>query len=185
MQEQINKAIEHLNKGDVILYPTDTIIGLGCDATNTEAVKKIIDIKERPSSKSFVLLVANDRMLNSYVKEVPELAWDLMDCSEKPVTIIYSNPKNLPEEILAQDGSIAIRVVREGFCNKLIFKYNKPLVSTSANLSNAAAPSRVKEVSNAIKNHVDYIVDLQSEGNNKASSIIKLGVGGEVEIIRK
>lgn len=184
MQEQINTSLELIKNGKVILYPTDTVVGLGCDATNIEAINRIFDIKKRPQNKSLILLVSSDAMLNRYVEEVPELAWDIIDCSDKPTTIVYSNPKNLPKEALAEDGSIAIRIVRDGFCNKLIHKLNKPIVSTSANLAGASTPSTVKEVSKQILEQVDYIVDLPNTSTNKSSSIIKIELDGTIKIIR-
>ncbi len=130
----MEKALEILKNGGVILYPTDTIWGIGCDATNVEAINKIFEIKKREKTKSMIILVENERRLQDLV-DVPEMAWQIIDLSEKPVTIVYENPKNLPKEILAEDGSIGIRLVKDDFCKKLISKLNKPLVSTSANTS--------------------------------------------------
>ena len=130
----MEKALEILKNGGVILYPTDTIWGIGCDATNVEAINKIFEIKKREKTKSMIILVESERRLQDLV-DVPEMAWQIIDLSEKPVTIVYENPKNLPKEILAEDGSIGIRLVKDDFCKKLISKLNKPLVSTSANFS--------------------------------------------------
>lgn len=186
MQNTINTAIELLKQGKVILYPSDTIWGIGCDATNVDALKKIYEIKEREATKSVILLVSSEAMLNRYVDTVPEMAWNIIDCADQPTTIIYSNPKNLPKELLAKDGSIGIRLVKTGFCNQLIHKFNKPLVSTSANISGQKAAITLKEVDPAILSKVDYVVDLPNhKGTNKASSIIKVGLGGEIQIIRK
>ena len=124
----MEKALEILKNGGVILYPTDTIWGIGCDATNVEAINKIFEIKKREKTKSMIILVENERRLQDLV-DVPEMAWQIIDLSEKPVTIVYENPKNLPKEILAEDGSIGIRLVKDDFCKKLISKLNKPLIN--------------------------------------------------------
>ncbi len=135
----MEKSLEMLKNGGVILYPTDTIWGIGCDATNVEAINKIFEIKKREKTKSMIILVENERRLQDLV-DVPEMAWQIIDLSEKPVTIVYENPKNLPKEILAEDGSIGIRLVKDDFCRKLISKLNKPLVSTSANFNGDKSP---------------------------------------------
>jgi L-threonylcarbamoyladenylate synthase len=126
--------IEILKSGGTILYPTDTIWGIGCDATNIEAVNKIFDIKKREKNKSMIILVESEKRLQDLV-DVPEMAWEIIDLSEKPVTIVYENPRGLPKELLAEDGSIGIRLIKNDFCKKLISKLNRPLVSTSANFS--------------------------------------------------
>ena len=130
----MQNLIDTLKSGGTILYPTDTIWGIGCDATNVEAINKIFEIKKREKSKSMIILVESEKRLQDLV-EVPEMAWEIMDLSEKPVTLIYDNPKGLPKEILAEDGSIGIRLVKDDYLKKLIGKLNKPLVSTSANFS--------------------------------------------------
>lgn len=179
------KAIELLKKGGIIAYSTDTIPGLGCDATNCEAVNKIFEIKQRPENKSMILLVSSDAMLQKYVTEVPEIAWDLIDLSDKPTTLIYPQGKNLPSCVLAQDGSIAIRMVRNGKLQGLIHRFGKPIISTSANLSGQPNPQRMSEIRPEILSKVDLVVDLPSNTTNKASSIIKIQLNGEFEIIRK
>ena len=177
--------IEEL-KNKVFLYPTDTTFGIGCDAANVEAIQKIFKIKNRPDSKSLIILVENEARLQRIV-DVPDLAWDIMDLSEKPVTIIYDNPKNLPEELIAQDNTIAIRLTKDLFCKKLISKLNSPLVSTSANVSGEPAPNSFLEISEKIKNEVDYIFP-ESENfvpKFSGSSIIKLSKDGQVKVIRE
>ncbi|KAF5291733.1 hypothetical protein FQR65_LT20415 [Abscondita terminalis] len=169
-----------------IVYPTDTIWGIGCDATNIEAIKKIYDIKHRDANKSMIILVECERRLQELV-EVPELAWEMMDLSEKPITFIYDNPKGLPKELLAEDGSIGIRLVKNDFCKKLISKLNKPLVSTSANLSGSKSPLKFADIDSEILKGVDYVVeefhDVVSE--YPGSSVIKIGQDGKIKIIRE
>jgi L-threonylcarbamoyladenylate synthase len=178
--------IEHLKKGNTILYPTDTTFGLGCDATNCDAIKRIYQLKNRSDSKSLIILVESEQRLQQLVK-VPDVAWDLIDFSEKPITIIYDNPKNLPRELIASDNTIAIRLTKDDFCKKLISKLKAPLVSTSANLSGEKTPKNFSELSAKIKNEVDYIVP-ECETfipRYEASTIIRLSANGLVKIIRK
>lgn len=178
--------IEVLKSGGTILYPTDTIWGIGCDAKNTEAIQKIFEIKKREPSQSFIILVENDKRLQDLV-DVPEIAWEIMDLSEKPVTIIYETVKNLPKELLAEDGSIAIRVVKNDFCKKLITKMNAPLVSTSANLSGSKSPLKFSDISADIINAVDFVVeDLEDKVSEySGSSIIKIWNDSRIKIIRE
>jgi L-threonylcarbamoyladenylate synthase len=185
MEDIISKTIQVLKDGGVILYPTDTIPGIGCDATNEQALQKVFDIKNRPTNKSLILLVSSDGMLQRYVKEVPDIAWDLIDYAEKPTTIIYPNGKNLPKICLAEDGSIGIRIIKTGYLNKLITKLGKPLVSTSANISNEPSPQSMEEINKSLAEKVDFIVNLPSQSSSKASAIIKLEVNGVFKIIRK
>jgi L-threonylcarbamoyladenylate synthase len=187
LQQDITNAHQILKTGGIILYPTDTIWGIGCDATNPTAVKKIFQIKNRDSTKSFVLLVNSDAMLNRYVKEVPALAWDLIDLSDAPLTIVYENPVNLPPEVMAENGTVAIRLVKDEFCSKLITKLGKPIVSTSANFSNKNTPKNFSEVDSELFKLMDYIVKHKQNDNskNKASSIISLKQNGEIKVIRK
>lgn len=186
MQEEIIKGAEIIKNGGIILYPTDTIWGIGCDATNAEAIEKIFQIKKRPSSKSLIILVDSEKRLQDLV-DVPAVAWELIDYSEKPLTIIYDNPKNLPQNLIAEDNTIAIRLTKDDFCKKLISKINAPLVSTSANISGEASPENFSQVSSEILNAVDYTINLRQEENNHsaASSIIKLSLDGKVKIIRE
>lgn len=186
MKEEIQKCIEVLKAGGIILYPTDTIWGLGCDATNEEAVAKIFELKQRNDAKSLITIVSSDGMLQRYVNEVPELAWDIMDLATKPTTIIYQNAKNLAKNCIAEDGSIGIRLIKEGFANQLAHRYNKPIISTSANISGIATPSCFNDINDIIKNGVNFVVNPQFDsGNNQASSILKLALNGEIEILRK
>lgn len=180
------KVIEILQSGGSILYPTDTIWGIGCDATNTDAIKKIFEIKKRETNKSLIILVESEKRLQDLV-DVPEIAWQIMDLSEKPVTIVYDKPKNLPKELLAQDGSIGIRVVKNDFCKTLITKLNKPLVSTSANLSGQKSPMKYSDISDEIKNSVDYIVE---EFHDKVSefsgsSVLKVWNNNQIKVLRE
>ena len=147
-----------MRAGGVILYPTDTVWGIGCDATNPEAVKRVYEIKRREDSKSMLVLVDSDAKVDLYVKEVPAVAWDLIELSTKPLTIIYDGAKNLAENLLASDGSIGIRVTAEEFSKQLCFRFRKAIVSTSANISGEPTPKSFSEISEEIKNSVDYIV---------------------------
>jgi len=186
MQEDIKKALEVLKKGGTILYPTDTVWGLGCDATNVQAVARLYEIKKRQDSKSMLVLIDQDGRLNSYVREIPEIAWELIDASDKPITIIYPLAKNLAANLIAEDGSIGIRISGDEFCVELIKRFNKPIVSTSANISGEPTPSLFSEISEEIKESVDYVVEWRQEDTTKnpPSSIIKLGEGGVFKIIR-
>lgn len=186
MKDELKKCIEVLRKGGTILYPTDTVWGVGCDATNEQAVQKVFDIKHRPSSKSMIILVADANQITFYA-DVPEVALDLVDFSEKPLTIIYPNAKGVAKSLIAEDGSIAIRVVKDEFCKQLINSMRKPLVSTSANISGEPAPDNFYEISEEIKNNVDYVVNLRQQEvhKTKPSSIIKIELNGTIEIIRK
>ena len=182
----LNQTIKILQSGGTILYPTDTIWGIGCDATNPEAIKKIFDIKKREPNKSLIILVESEKRLQDLV-DVPEMAWQIIDLSEKPVTIVYENPKNLPKELLAEDGTIGIRIVKNDYCKKLISKLNKPLVSTSANLSGQKSPMKFSDISEEIKNAVDYIVE---DNHNKVSefsgsSVIKVWNNNQIKILRE
>lgn len=183
----LTKALEVLRNGGVILYPTDTVWGIGCDATNAEAVKRIYEIKQREDSKSMLVLMENPNLLNSYINEVPEIAWDLIEMTDKPLTIIYSGAKNLAPNLIASDGSIGIRITNEAFTQQLIQRLRKPLVSTSANISGQKTPQNFDEISQEIINAVDYVVEYRRDDIKKyaPSSIIKLGRGGQIEIIRK
>ena len=162
MEEELKNALEVLRKGGTLLYPTDTVWGLGCDARNKEAVNKIFKIKERAEYKSMVVLVCDDKMINRYVKEVPAIAWDLIEAAgNDPLTIIYPDGRMLAENIIAADGSVGIRIVRDEFCKNLIHKFGKPIVSTSANISGEPTPVSFSEINPKIMNKVDYIVNLR------------------------
>ena len=182
----IIKAVEVLRLGGIILYPTDTIWGLGCDATNVTAVKRIYEIKQRQDTKSMLVLMENPNLLNSYIGEVPEIAWELIEVADTPLTIIYSGAKNLASNLLANDGSIGIRITNEPFTQQLIQRFRKPIVSTSANISGQKTPQNFVEISDEVKKSVDYIVEYRQDDltKSKVKDIIKLGVGGRIEIIK-
>jgi len=186
-RDEINKALEVLKSGGIILYPTDTVWGLGCDATNAEAVAKIYALKNRADSKSLIILIDTDSKLQSYVSEIPDVAYDLIEFTEKPLTIIYDGAKNLAKNLIGADGSIGIRIPKHDFCQQLIQRFRKPIVSTSANISGEHTPENFLEISEYILNGVDLIIDLEQESSEKKSSstIIKLGAGGQFEFIRK
>ena len=187
MREDINKAVEILNKGGIILYPTDTVWGLGCDATNPEAVEKIFRIKKRNEQKSMLILLNNISSIYSYIEIVPQIAFDLIELSDKPLTVIFPGAKNLAENLIASDGSIGIRITHEHFTEQLLRKFRKPIVSTSANIADTETPLNFKQISDEIKEKVDYIVEYKQNdlafGNS--SSIIKIGLSNEVEVIRE
>ena len=187
MQDELKKTVDVLRAGGVILYPTDTVWGLGCDATNVEAVQRIFDIKKRADAKAMLVLVDSAARIQGYVDEVPDMAWDLIELSEKPLTIIYPEVKNLAKNLIAEDKSIGIRVTREIFSKTLCERFRKPLVSTSANVSGEPTPGNFSQISDEIKSAVDYVVNFrQSETNQpKPSSIIKLGKGNLIRIIRE
>lgn len=187
MQNDIKNALNVLNGGGIILYPTDTIWGIGCDATNAKAVERIYKIKKRADSKSMLVLMENPALLDRYVNDVPEVAWDLVEIATTPLTVIYPDAKNLAQNLIAEDGSIGIRFTKEEFTSKLLQRFRRPLVSTSANISGEKSPAFFDEVSDEIKAAVDYIVEYQQNDISPAnpSSIIKLGPGGRIDIIRK
>lgn len=187
VNKEIKKALEVLNAGGVILYPTDTVWGIGCDATNEEAVKRVYEIKKRVDSKALLLLVDSDVKVDFYVEEVPSVAWDLLEVADKPLTVIYEGARNLAPNLLAEDGSVGIRITHEEFSKQLCFRFRKAIVSTSANISGDPTPRCFDEISEEIKEMVDYVVDYRREDTSKPkpSSILKLGKGGEITIIRK
>ncbi|HEY3370354.1 MAG TPA: L-threonylcarbamoyladenylate synthase [Prolixibacteraceae bacterium] len=187
MINDIKAALEVLQKGGVILYPTDTIWGLGCDACNEEAVKRIYTIKNRVDSKSMLVLMENAGLLERYVDQVPEIAFDLIEVTDKPLTIIYDGAKNLAKNLVAEDGSIGIRITTEAFSSDLIRRFKRPIVSTSANLSGKPSPACFDQIDQQIIDAVDYVVKYRQDDTHKAtpSSIMKLGRGGEIKIIRQ
>jgi L-threonylcarbamoyladenylate synthase len=186
MKEQIDAAIKVLKEGGVILYPTDTIWGLGCDATNEAAVEKIFKIKQRSDSKSLITLVADLDMVGRYVKEIPEIAIQLVEVNDKPMTVIYPGAMGLAKNVVAEDDTVGIRIPDHEFCHQLIYKYRKAVVSTSANISGTPSPVKFEDIPQEIKDAVDFIVSPEFEGNSThaASQIIKVGLGSEIEIIR-
>ena len=187
MNEEIKKACQVMREGGVILYPTDTIWGIGCDATNEEAVRRVYEIKRRADSKAMLVLVDSAVKVDFYVQDVPEVAWDLIEVADKPLTIIYSGARNLAPNLLAEDGSVGIRVTGEEFSKRLCQQFRKAIVSTSANVRGQPSPQNFSEISEEIKAAVDYIVDYRREETTQAkpSSIIKLDKGGVIKIIRQ
>ena len=185
-KEDIRRAVEVMNNGGIILYPTDTIWGLGCDATNADAVRRIYEIKQRTDAKALISLVDSETKVQFYVKEVPEVAWDVMELSERPMTVVFDGGRNLAPNLLAEDGSVAIRITKEAFSKELCMRMKRAVVSTSANISGQPAPRCFSEISEEIKGAVDYICTSRQDEppTQTASSIIKLGAGGEVTIIR-
>lgn len=186
LKEEVRKTLEVLKNGGVVLYPTDTVWGIGCDATNAEAVQRIYEIKKRADNKSMLVLLDDAGKIASYA-DVPDIALDLIEVADKPTTIIYPNAKRLAANLVAEDGTIGIRISREEFTQSLIFRFNRPVVSTSANISGEPSPHFFDEISDEIKAAVDYVVDYRQNDHKPAqpSSIIKLGMGGEIQIIRK
>lgn len=182
----MEKALQTLKSGGTILYPTDTIWGIGCDATNIDAVNKIFEIKKREKTKSMIILVESEKRLQDLV-DVPEMAWEIIDLSEKPVTIVYDNPRGLPKEILAEDGSIGIRLVKDDLCKKLISKLNKPLVSTSANFSGDKSPMKFSDINPEIISLVDYAVEENREkiSEYSGSSVIRVWNDGRIKVLRE
>ena len=176
-----------MREGGVILYPTDTIWGIGCDATNEDAVRRVYEIKQRQDSKAMLVLVDSSVKVDFYVQDVPEVAWDLIDLADKPLTIIYSGARNLAANLLAEDGSVGIRATNEDFSKRLCQQFRKAVVSTSANISGQPSPRNFSEISEEVKSAVDYIVGYRQEemSNPKPSSIIKLDKGGVIKIIRE
>lgn len=185
--DEAKKCVEVLRKGGVILYPTDTVWGIGCDAANPDAVKRVFDIKKRVDSKAMLVLVDNADRICRYVANVPSVAWDIIELADKPITIIYDGARNLAPNLVADDGSIGIRVTSELFSKELCYRFQKAIVSTSANISGEATPRYFAEISRDIIDAVDYVVNYkqQEKGSPKSSSIIKLAENGVVTIIRE
>ena len=196
-EEDIRNAVETMRKGGVILYPTDTVWGIGCDATNPEAVKRVYDIKQRDDSKALICLVDSDARLQRYIRNVPDVAWQLLDsinCSldsseqlTKPTTLILDGAINLAENLIAEDGSIGIRITNEPFSKELCYRFQKAIVSTSANISGEPAAQNYCDIDSRILEAVDYVCwsRRQEHKPHTPSSIIKLKANGEVTIIRK
>lgn len=185
--EDLKQTLDTLHNGGIILYPTDTIWGLGCDATNEEAVEKIIRIKGRKEDKNFIILLHSEHQLEGYTNQIPDVAYQLIEYAEKPLTIIYSGAKNLPPNVIAKDGSIAIRIVKHKFCSTLLQRFRKPILSTSANISGEPSARYYDEIDESIKKQVDYSVeygqDIDTGGT--ASTIIKIEEDGRFKFIRK
>ncbi len=187
LDEDIKKAVEVMRQGGVILYPTDTIWGIGCDATNEDAVRKVYEIKKRTDSKALICLVDTPDRVQRYVQEVPSVAWDVMELTDSPLTIIFDGAKNLAANLLAEDGSVGIRVTQEEVSKRLCYRFQKPVVSTSANISGEPSATCFAEISEEIIQAVDYVMEARRKDTRKcqSSKIIKLGVSGEIQIIRK
>jgi L-threonylcarbamoyladenylate synthase len=186
-QAEIDAALKTLHNGGVLLYPTDTVWGIGCDATDRNAIKRIFDIKRREDSKSMLVLLDSPNKLNLYIDAVPTIALNLIEVADKPLTIIYSGAKNIAENLIASDGSIGIRITREPFSNTLCRMFGKPIVSTSANFSGEHSPANFSEINPEIIRLMDYTVDFRRDEilKNKASSIIKINIDGSFIIIRE
>jgi L-threonylcarbamoyladenylate synthase len=188
MQEQLQAAVENLRNGKVILYPTDTGWAIGCDVRNAEAVEQIHLLKKREPRQPLVILIAQIEQLHDYVQRIPEIAWDIVEFAEKPLTIIYPIGKNVATGILGQDGSIAIRLVKDEFCRKLIQKLGRAIVYTSASIHKQAKPAHLADVHPDIKDKVDYVVNSTAPAtNNKPtlSTIMRLEVNGQIKFYRK
>lgn len=185
--EDIKTAVQTLRRGGLILYPTDTIWGIGCDASNEEAVRRIFQLKQREDSKAMICLVDNANRMQRYLRQVPDVAWDLVEFAEKPLTLILDGAVNLAPSLIAEDGSVGIRVTRENISHELCYRYERAIVSTSANISGAPSPSCFAEISEEIKKGVDYIMlSRQNDlSKSKPGQIIKLGLDGQIQIIRK
>lgn len=186
-QDDIKKAVEVMKNGGVILYPTDTVWGIGCDATNAEAVAKVYKIKQRDDSKALICLVDSDARLQRYVRNAPEVAWNVMELATKPTTVIFDEAVNLAHNLIAEDGSIAMRITNEEISKELCYRFQKPIVSTSANISGQPAAQNYCDISEELLNAVDYVCfsRRQEHKPHTPSSIIKIKNNGEIDIIRK
>jgi L-threonylcarbamoyladenylate synthase len=186
MNHNLTGSLEALLAGKVILYPTDTIWGIGCDATNDAAVKKIFGIKKREDTRQMLVLIDDASNIGKYVKNVPDLAFQLIESAQRPLSIIFQNARNLAPSLIGEDNTIGIRVVRDEFCRELIRELGRPIVSTSANISGNPPPANFTGITTEIKNAVDYIVPLRQDDNNRSvpSEIIKLGENNEIIRIR-
>lgn len=186
MQQEIQNAFEVIQNGGIILYPTDTVWGIGCDATNANAVAKIYQLKQRAETQSMIVLMNGEKMMYNVFREIPEVAWQILDLSENPTTLILDNPKNVAANVIGQDKTLGVRLVKEPFCFKLMERMKKPLVSTSANISGQPTPKSFAEISPQIVAGVDYVVNLHRDKvSGKPSTIIKLTQDSQVKIIRK
>jgi L-threonylcarbamoyladenylate synthase len=186
-EEDIKNALAVLKEGGVILYPTDTIWGLGCDATNASAVEKLFRIKSRETTRSLLILVDGEKMLERYVAEVPEVAFELISVSDSPITLIYPEGRNLAAGVCNADGSVGIRICHEKFCSELIERFGKPVVSTSANFSGHPSPSLFNEIEKELIAEVDFVVRYRQNDRQKhsPSPVIKIEKNGIIKIIRK
>jgi L-threonylcarbamoyladenylate synthase len=186
INKEVHNAFEIIQNGGIILYPTDTVWGIGCDATNADAVAKIYNLKKRIESKSMICLINGERMMYNIFKEIPEVAWQIMDLSENPTTLILDNPRNVTPALISDDKSLGIRLIKEPFCYKLLERMKKAIVSTSANVTGMPTPRSFKEIDPVILTGVDYIVNFNRDKVcSKPSTIIKLSLDNQVKIIRK
>ena len=187
LKNEVNTALQVIQDGGIILYPTDTVWGVGCDATNTEAIKKIYKLKKRDEIKSMIILLDTENKLESYVKEVNPLAYDLIEYAENPLTLVMPGAKNVSPAIIAADGSIGIRISKHPFCQELIQRLRKPLVSTSANISGKPSPQYFSQIETEIINGVDYVVNIDQHDKDikTPSTIMRLAPDGKFEFIRK
>jgi L-threonylcarbamoyladenylate synthase len=185
MMDEVKEALAVLKRGGLILYPTDTVWGIGCDATNPSAIEKVYALKKRHESKALICLVSDFKMLSQFVEDVPEVAYDILKYAAKPTTIVYDDPIRVAENLVAEDNTLGIRVVRNTFCNELVKRFRKPIVSTSANPSGSPTPSNFEEIAKEIKDGVDHIVDWDRNKNgSKPSAVIKLSKDGNVKVLR-
>jgi len=187
LRDEVKKAFEVLQGGGIILYPTDTIWGIGCDASNTEAIQKIFALKHRAAEKSMIILLDTENKLESYVREVPAVAYDLIEFAENPLTLVMPGAKNISPALIAEDGSVGVRVSKHPFCQQLIQRLRKPLVSTSANISGEPSPQNFSQISAEIIAGVDYVVDIDQHDLSikKPSTIMRIDPSGMFEFIRK
>lgn len=186
-RNDLNQALETLKAGGLILYPTDTIWGIGCDATNPEAVEKVFQLKGRSKEKSLILLLWNENQLASYVNDIPEVAYEMIEATDRPLTIVYSNAKNLPDNVTAEDGSIGIRIVNHPFCQQLLQRFKKPIVSTSANISGGDTANTFDDIDQQIIDGVDYVVEFgqQDDTVSPPSMVMKIDPSGMFKFLRK
>ncbi len=187
LQDEVKKAVEVMRRGGVILYPTDTVWGIGCDATNEEAVRRVYDIKQRAGSKALICLVDSEARLSRYVRRVADVVWNLIELSTKPLTVVFDHAVGLAPNLLADDGSVGLRVTREEFSRQLCYRFQKPVVSTSANISGQPTPRTFSEISDEVKQAVDYVVHYsqQSKERHEPSSVVRVRENGEFTVIRQ
>ena len=186
-EEDLKESLNTLRQGGILLYPTDTIWGLGCDPTNESAVNRIFQLKSRGENKSLIILADSLSMIERYVTDIPEIVYELAEVSDTPLTIIYPKGKNLATGVCSEDGSVAIRICHDEFCHELIIRFRKPIVSTSANLSGSPSPGNFSEIEKILINNVDYVVKFRQDDRSKnlASPVIKVNLNGTIKIIRK
>ena len=186
MHPELEKALKVLKRGGLIVYPTDTVWGIGCDATNADAVDRVFALKQRDDSKALICLVSDFRMLEQYISSIPEVAYDILKYADRPTTIVYDQPRHVAENLIAEDDSLGVRITDNEFCRSIIKYLKKPLVSTSANISGQPTPGMFKEIDQAILDGVDYVVNLdRNKKNDRPSSVIRLKNDGTVQVIRK